>query len=296
MRASGHTPNGATVRRTRSRTLLKRTLIRIGTVLGSAALLAVAFPEHADAATSLVVRGAVVCPSQSPVVGVWVTNSGGGGAYANWTAYPGRPHVARYQTTLTTTLPARVSLHVGCGGTRQSWGSSNASPAATVRSGAILFLNARCGSGKCSFPPLEGNTPAAPSKNSFFDSTRGDPLRNGEGWCTYRAAAFWKTMTGRFPNWNGDAGYWDNNAGATGWKVEGVPYPDSIVVWQPGTASRYGHVGYVADVRVSSGKLQMKVYDRNWDGRGGDRNGVWVDSISSMKFISAPPQTEAKVR
>jgi len=103
-------------------------------------------------------------------------------------------------------------------------------------------------------------------------------------------------MTNRFPNWRGDAGYWDDNAAATGWKVEGVPMADSIAVWQPGTASAWGHVGYVADTRVSSGVLQMKVYDRNWDGNGGNRNGVWLNARSDQRFIVAPPQTEALAR
>lgn len=259
----------------------------------------VALAQPATAATTYSIRGTVVCPSGLPVVGVWMQSSGGGSGFASWTRYPGRSHVARYSRTFSTNLSSGIYLNVGCGGSTSAWSTSNRTPSKTVSSGRILFMNARCNTSTrtCAFPPLENNTPAAPSTNPFYDSTRSDPRRDGTGWCTYRAAAFWQTMTGRYPNWRGDAGYWDNNAAATGWRVEGVPFPDSIAVWQPGTASSFGHVGYVADVRVSSGRLEMKIYDRNWDGRGGDRNGAWVPfTDSSMRFIVAPPQVESTVR
>jgi hypothetical protein len=57
-----------------------------------------------------------------------------------------------------------------------------------------------------------------------------------------------------------------------------------------------GHVGYVADIRNSNGVLQIKVYDRNADGRGGNREGVWVNRISSMRFITAPPRASTRLR
>jgi surface antigen len=138
---------------------------------------------------------------------------------------------------------------------------------------------------------MENNTPAAPATN-VFEQTQ----------CTARAADFWKRMTGRYPNWRdstgryGNAGYWDDNAGATGWLIEGVPMADSLAIWQPTSTNKAGHVGYVADTRVSNGILQMKIYDRNFDFRGTNRNGVWLNYASGMKFIVVPPHVETVLR
>jgi surface antigen len=99
-------------------------------------------------------------------------------------------------------------------------------------------------------------------------------------------------MTGRFPNWGGNAGYWDTNAAATGWKVEAVPFADSIVVMQPTATNAAGHVGWVADTRVKSGVLQVKVYDRNSNFKCINRDGVWLNVASSMRFIVVPPRRE----
>jgi hypothetical protein len=216
-----------------------------------------------------------------------MNSTGGGSGWTSFTKYPGRPHVARYSRTFSTNLPSSISLNVGCGGTPQKWGSSSSTPAKKVTSGAILFMNARCtpSAGTCGFPPLENDTPKAPSFNPA--------TQYGTDECTYRASEFWKTMTGRFPNWPGNAGFWDTNAAATGWRVEGVPMADSIAILTQGDP---GHVGYVADTRVSSGKLQMKIYDRNKINDGKDINGQWRDYTSAMRFIVAPPQTEATVR
>lgn len=251
----------------------------------------------ASAATSYQIRGTVVCPSGQSVVGVWVNSSGGGSGWAGWTPYPGRPHVARYLRKFTTNLASNVSLNVGCGGTRARWSTSNRTPSIRIATGSILFMNTRCNTTTktCAFSPLV-STPAAPATNPAFDATLGDPRHNGIGWGTYRAAEFWKTMTGRYPNWGGDAGDWDDNAKKLGWRIEGVPFPDSLAVWQPGTASKWGHVGYVSDVQVTNGVLQMKIYDRNWDTRGGDRNGIWVTPRADQRFIVAPPQVEASIR
>jgi surface antigen len=128
---------------------------------------------------------------------------------------------------------------------------------------------------------MENNTPAAPAKNPAYNSLQ----------CTWRAAEFWKEMTGRYPNWGGDAHAWDDNAGATGWAVRSWPRPDSIVVWQKNQISGgVGHVGYVADTKVSGGKLLMKVYDRNRVGQGVDKT-EWLAFQPGMRFIVPPPRT-----
>ncbi len=102
-------------------------------------------------------------------------------------------------------------------------------------------------------------------------------------------------MTDRHRNFSGDAHYWDTAAQSAGWTVRSWPRPDSIAVWQPNQAGAAGagHVAYVADTRVASGKLQMKIYDRNWVSRGADRNAEWVDFSSGMKFIVAAPRVHA---
>lgn len=268
---------------------------RIGFGIAAAALLSTTGfgTQRVGAASSLEIRGTVVCASNEPVVGVWVQSSGGGSNFAGWTAYPGKPHVARYSLKMTTNLTTSIYLNVGCGRTPAQWGRSARTVTLKVTSGVQAFLNARCPAGKttCTSPVMENNTPAAPSTNVFEASQ-----------CTARGADFWKRMTGRFPNWRnpttgryGNAGEWDDNAGATGWQVEGVPMPDSLAIWQP-SGSGVGHVGYVANVRVRSGVLEMFIYDRNWSGPGVNRNGVWVAATSSMRFIVVPPRADSIAR
>lgn len=231
------------------------------------------------------IRGTVACPSGQPVVGVWMQSSGGGSGFMTWTAYPGAPTIARFSSpnAFKFTLGSSIHLNVGCGGTPTRWGSSSRGPSITVKSGSMLYMNAECNGSTCSTFPMENNTPAAPSTNPGADSKQ----------CTWRAALYWKEMTGRYPNWNGNAGYWDDNAAKTGWAVRSWPRPDSIFVRQPKPNSKtdVGHVGWVSDTRVEGGKLQMRIYDRNSDWRGSDRDGVWIDFVSGMKFIVAPARS-----
>ena len=240
----------------------------------------------APAPVSFTVRGSVSCPGGLPVSGVYVHSSGGGSDFASWTAYPGASTMARYSRTFTTTLPSTIYFSVGCGSgsTSGSWKTSNNSGQATVSSGTVLYDNFTCnGSGTCVEFPMEDNTPAAPLNNPGSDPSQ----------CTWRASDFWRLMTGRYPNWGGNAGYWDDNAQATGWSVVSWPRVNSLFVSQPTGSNKAGHVGYVADVRVSSGQLQMKIYDRNYDLRGTDRDGVWIAWTNSMRFIVPPARTGA---
>jgi hypothetical protein len=227
------------------------------------------------------VYGTVACPSAMPVVGVWMRSTGGGSQFLSWTPYPGASSIARIYKAFTTNLPTSIYLNVGCGGKPAKWRSSSRTPTVSVSSGSVLYLNTECnGLGSCAYFPKENNTPPAPSYNPAADSTQ----------CTWRAAEFWKKMTGRYPNWRGNAGYWDDNAATTGWAKRSWPRPDSLAVWQPTASNPAGHVGYVADTRVSNGVLQMKIYDRNYDFRGTDRNGVWLNFVRGMKFIVVPPR------
>jgi surface antigen len=97
-------------------------------------------------------------------------------------------------------------------------------------------------------------------------------------------------MTGSYPSWSGNAGYWDDNAPTKGWAVRGWPEPDSLMISQPTSRNLAGHVGYVADTRVYNGVTQVKIYDRNFDFRGTDRNGLWMGVPSGARFIRVPPR------
>ena len=252
------------------------------TCVSVASLCVGASPAEA-AAAKVEILGSVECPSGKAVQGVWVESSGGGSRWADWTAYPKTPTIARFYATFSANLPTKLTLRVGCGG----WGPTDQASSVTVKNpGQRVLWNIGCnGNGTCSDYPMEDNKPAAPATN-WFDKSE----------CTARAADFWKQMTGRYPNWRGadgrtgDAHQWDERAEATGWKRRSWPRPDSLVVWQGNmTRSGLGHVGYVKDVRVHSGKLQILVHDRNWNNDGKDRT-AWVDFTSGMGFILAPPR------
>jgi LysM repeat protein len=72
------------------------------------------------------------------------------------------------------------------------------------------------------------------------------------GWCTYYVA------TKRNVTWNGDAGYWYQNASAQGYSVGPTPKPGSIMVtWE----SWAGHVAYVESVNPDGSWV---VTEMNW--------------------------------
>lgn len=241
-------------------------------------------PGAAQAETAFRVRGTVICPNGKIVVGVTVQSTSGGGGPATVSRYPGAGVVARFSRIFPTNLPSTVFLDVGCGGTESAWASTNRTPSTSVPAGTILYLNTTCnGTGSCTYFPLENNTPAAPTTN---------PVQNTSQ-ATWRAAEYWHLMTSRYPNWSGNAGAWDDNAKATGWTVESWPRVNSLFVAQPATGQPTGHVGYVADVRLHDGLLQLRVYDRNADLHGTDRNGAWINFSSSMRFIVPPNRAGA---
>lgn len=255
-----------------------------------AAATILAFPAAGGAATKLYLRGAVVCPKNAPVVGVWVASSGGGSGWAAYTAYPGTKYAARFSRTFVSNLSTKVSLSIGCGGKPSKWGTTTKTGALTVKTGTLIYFNVHCSTStkRCTTPPLENDTPKASRTVNSVGAAYADQ-------CTYRAAEFWKVMTGRYPNWSGNAYQWAGNAKATGWQLESFATPDSIAVTPSSAASSFGHVAYVADVRVASGKVQLKIYDRNFDFHGHDRNAVWVDTKPGMRFISAPARVDKRL-
>jgi len=261
------------------------TLSKAREVLGliAGALLATLAWASAAAGATVDLRGSIACPAGKNIVGAWVNSSGGGAGWLSRTGYPGAPTIARVGRRLETTLPTTISASVGCGGSSSSWGSSSPTPAVKVAAASTLHYNVECAAvGSCRTFRNDDNDPPSPATNPTADSTQ----------CTYRASEFFKIMTGRHRNFYGDAGTWDTAAANVGWEIRSWPRPDSIAIWQPNQAgaSSAGHVGYVADTRVASGVLQMKIYDRNWIGPGEDRNGVWVPFAAGMKFIVAAPR------
>lgn len=263
--------------------------VRIGmlVVVVLASFGAVTVPtDVASAASSLPVRGVVSCPGGKAVVGIWANSSGGGSSFiADYDRFPGQSHVAVFHGTLSTNLPTTLRLDVGCGGTKEKWGSNNKTPSLAVPAGASSrTINAWCEvDGTCAWAHKENNDPKAPKTNPF-----------GTCWCTYRAAEIWEQWVGRYPNWGGDAALWDTNAANAGWDVKDTPRPRALFVSQGTANNPAGHVGGVDDVRIKDGKVQIKIRDRNSNfacnqGKVYDRNDYWMNVQSGMKFIIPPP-------
>lgn len=235
--------------------------------------------SEAAATGTVYVRGSVTCPAGQPFAGAWVRGSSGASGFANTRVHPGTGgRMAKVSRKLENVkLPTTVSLNVGCG-TRGASGKwryvFNGLGRVRATGPGTVFVNVGCTTSGCTTAP---RGPAGTAVNLFPDSIQ----------CTYRAAAFWRQMTGSYPSWDGDAGWWDDNS--SGWAKRGWAEPDSLMVWQPGpTSSRYGHVGYVADTRVASGRTLVKIYDRNWGPS--DRQGVWITVPPGARFIRVPPR------
>jgi surface antigen len=257
----------------------------------------VATPQVASAATATIYfRGSVTCPEGNKFAGAWVSNSTGGSGFSSKVILPGTSgREARIgRAFANVTVPTTVSINVGCGlksdGTSWKYVYNGLGKVKATATGTV-FINVGCTTTSCTAGArgTGGSTTVNPATESTSSTLY------GQEWCTYRAAAFWKQMTGSFPGWGGDAGYWDNNAPNLGWNKRSWPELDSLMVWQPGTAGSVGHVGYVADVRVSNGVTQVKIYDRNWDGRPYDgkiydRNGAWTNIPAGAAFIRVPPR------
>lgn len=264
------------------RTYPKR-VARVGAVTIAAMVITLVTPSVAKAATGTVyVRGSVTCPDGQPFVGAWVNSTGGKSGFASKAVHPNTAgRMAKISLTLSSVaLPTTVSLNVGCGGSTSSWRYVyNGVGAVKANGSGTVFINLGCTTSSCS-------TAARGQAGSTTTNPGADSKQ-----CTWRASEFWKQMTGSYPSWGGNAGYWDNNAPGKGWGVRSWAEPDSLMVWQPTTSNQSGHVGYVADTRVSNGVTQVKIYDRNSDFRGTDRNGVWLNVPGGARFIRVPPRS-----
>jgi hypothetical protein len=93
--------------------------------------------------------GNVTCANNQPVVGVWITSSGGGSRFAQTWTRTGTAS-ASYTSPVATGLPTSISLHVGCGGNSQTWGSDNFSPPIAGLGGSASISVTNCVNGQCS--------------------------------------------------------------------------------------------------------------------------------------------------
>lgn len=103
---------------------MNRTTRTAGAVGLVAASLTAVVATAAPASASVGISGQVMCVDQRSVVGLWVQAANGGSGWATLTNVNGYTKNYRY------TLPrgGSYSVHVGCGGTSQSWATSNKSP------------------------------------------------------------------------------------------------------------------------------------------------------------------------
>ncbi|GAA1614488.1 CHAP domain-containing protein [Catellatospora bangladeshensis] len=246
----------------------------LGTVAAAVALVAgpgLAQPAHAATVT---VSGTVSCEYGRAVVGVWVQANSGGSGFASWSAIPGRVNVASYSRAVSS---GTVSLHIGCGGTGGSWWGDNWTGGVNV--GGNATLNARCyeaaGTGtRCNWPARGATT----DRNWFV-----------AGYCTWGAADIWRSRTGSYPGWGGNALDWDTNAAAKGWTVVDTPRARSVVVMEPGaTTSSLGHVGWVNHYYLSGGTVYLNITDMNSSGFGvwSTYDRAWKPGY--MRFVLAP--------
>jgi hypothetical protein len=117
----------------------------------SAAALGMSLAPAALAAT-VTISGSVTCANNKGIEGVWVQSSVKGSQFATLKT-PGAV-TTTYSANISTPVPTSISLHVGCGGSTKTWGSSNFSPAIAGVNTSITLSVTNCVNGQCS--PLMG--------------------------------------------------------------------------------------------------------------------------------------------
>lgn len=139
-----------------------------------------------------------------------------------------------------------------------------------------------------------GSTPLyATSQHRTFGQMRpvGSANPGAAGNCTWWVEEQIKSYMRRnaYPAWGGNAGWWDNNAPASGWPVQSMPTSHSVVVFEPNTngASTLGHVAWSDAVQARSDGVWIHITEMNWTGfnRVSSR---WVRHSTGMSYIPAP--------
>lgn len=246
-----------------------------------AAGLTVARPAGAaPGSTTHVIRGTVICTKHA-VVGVWVKSSTGQSSFAQWFALPKRRNAAYFTATIKNAAPTTtVQLAVGCGGTEKVWRSKNRTSFVAVKGSRTL--NTKCDDSvaatrqSCKWPPSGGSNP--------WNYNNGYP-----GQCTWLANEEWKSATGAYPYFPGDAWLWNDLAAKAAYQVSMVPHRRAVVVFEPGVqyAGDIGHVAWVRDVRKRDGRVEVLVWEMNWGGPF-ITNQRWVEHVDGMSYIVAP--------
>lgn len=125
--------------------------VKIALIAGTCVLapaLVIARAPVASAAQPTI-DGNVACANNEPVVGVWISSSGGGSRFAQTWTKTGAA-TASYTSPVATSLPTSISLHVGCGGNKQDWASDDFSPPIAGISGSASISVTDCVNGHCS--------------------------------------------------------------------------------------------------------------------------------------------------
>ena len=133
----------------------KRTAAGLATLACASVLaLVLASGQPASArARRLSVRGYVTCARGQPVTGLWVASSGGGSNFARWRRTSRSS--ARYSDWLATSLPAAISLHVGCGSSAGGWASGDWTPAMVMVTTSTTINAVGCMGSYCTFPSAD---------------------------------------------------------------------------------------------------------------------------------------------
>lgn len=235
-------------------------------------------PTASAGAKSVTVSGVVRCPANAPVVGVWVKSSGGGSKFASLFIKAGKARSNGYSAKVGS---GKVELHVGCGGSAESWDSDQWTKKMSISKSRAL--NAICGGDAGTFGKVTCSFPARPNK---IDR----PNTFAAGNCTWYAAEKWRGASGRNPSWMGNAKDWNNNASKERWTVLSTPAPRSVVVFEPGVQKadeEAGHVAWVKSVEYKNGSWYLNVSEMNFVAPGAVTPRT-VKHVAGMSYIWAP--------
>lgn len=94
-----------------------------------------------------------------------------------------------------------------------------------------------------------------------------------------------------YPNFSGNAGFWDNNGPAAGWYPQAMPTTHAVVVFEPWTngTRAEGHVAWVESIQVrADGYTYLFISEMNWNGGFNKVSTRWLRAGSGMSYMPAP--------
>jgi surface antigen len=183
-----------------------RGLTRLLQFIALPALAALAVPLTATAANAstatITLSGTVTCVPHY-VEGVWIEVGTGNSGWAKMSVAANTSATAAYTRTFTATLPTNIRLHVGCGGTPQSWWSDNRTPSSSRVFGAITgsrsHVDARCNDGPVALWP-GGKPPSSDNVRCSWGSYPADNAicihtGSASGPCANYDWGYWRSST-----------------------------------------------------------------------------------------------------